>query len=603
MATFIASETIKDIQRAADIVDIVSRRVLLKKTGRNLVGLCPFHTEKTPSFSVNPEKKIFYCFGCGTGGDAITFLMKIDGVTFPEAVRNLASLYGIDIPDRALSSSAQKAISEKERIYNVNHGAARFYHNFLRSENNGRKAREYLNGRGIISDIIDKFQLGYAPGQWDALLRFFANKKIPGGLIQKAGLVVARKDENGHYDRFRDRIIFPIFDCNQRVIGFGGRVMDSSLPKYLNSPETPVYHKSGSLYGAHCARQSCREKSVVFLVEGYFDVIALHLNGIENSVATLGTSLTAEHVQLLRGFVGNSGKAILVFDSDEAGIKAAARSIRLFEAGFLEAKILILPSGYDPDTYIREHGRDKFLALSNNALDIIEFLLESAIKKYGISIEGKIRIINDLTPTLSVLTDTITRTLHIKNIAERLEVDERAILDKVRHVVVQQGYKKETLDRHNHPSKIVAAENNGLELNKRVRIERQLIAMMLHCAGIVPVAKKRQIVELMQDETLKAIGRMILSMDPVSDNRVDSLLTLIQSDEIKGIVASLAISDEKWEIEGCQRLITQFEQSVRRGGDDLLQRIKIAEKNDDIETLKTLLLQKTIKAKNLRQYQ
>jgi DNA primase len=604
LATLIPNETIKEIQRAADIVEVVSKRVLLKKTGKNLVGLCPFHTEKTPSFSVNPNKQIFYCFGCGTGGDVFSFLMKLDGLSFPEAARRLALLYGIHLPDQRLSPTVQAALSEKDHIFKVNRHAAHFFHNCLCNADAGRKAMTYLLERGMTSEIINRFNIGYAPFGWDHLLRLLKRKNFPIDLIQKAGLVIARKDNNGHYDRFRNRIILPIFDINQRVIGFGGRVMDDSLPKYLNSPETPVYHKSRSLYGVHIARKQCRELGSVYLVEGYFDLIALVLYGVENSVATLGTSLTAEHVQILRGLVGNSGKAILVYDSDEAGLKAAKRSIGVFEAGFLEAQILILPSGYDPDAYIRKYGKDSFLELSENALGVVSFLLESAIKQYGLSIDGKIKIIQELIAPLATLTDNVARILYVQNIAERLEIDEQAILDKVRQFNQHQknqkrpfGQKVPVMDQTER-----VTTNKAVELNNRVRIERKLVAMMLNLPDIIGEIEKYKIVEQIQDETLRAIGRMVLEADANNDNILNLLLSRIKSDEMKRVVASLAISEEKWDFVGCQRLITQFKQSVKRGGDDLFQQIKTAEKNNDFELLQKLLLEKQMRAKGLRQH-
>jgi DNA primase len=615
LATLIPDETIKDIQQAADIVEVVSKRVLLKKAGKNLTGLCPFHTEKTPSFSVNPEKKIFYCFGCGTGGDVFSFLMKIDGMNFPEAVHHLASLYGIDVPERALSPSARRVMSEKEKIYRINADIATFYHELLLKQVNEHNALAYLKKRGISPEIIDKFKLGYAPSGWNNMERFFIHKKVSTDLIQKAGLVIARKNGHGHYDRFRERIIFPIFDTSRRVLGFGGRVMDDSLPKYLNSPETSVYHKSRSLYGVQYARQSCREKGFVFVVEGYFDAIALYQFEIENVVATLGTSLTNEHVQILRGFVGKNGKAVLVYDSDEAGIKAAMRSIEIFEAGLLMVQILILPSGYDPDTYIREYGKEQFLQLSQKALDIIPFLLEMAIKRHGLSIDGKLKIIQDLVRPLIVLKDTLARGLYIKNIAERLDIDEHSILEKIRQVIRQKGKQVGSTDRPFRSLDHTPSDHdirNPFALNKRVKIEQKIIAMMLHCPDIIPEVVKRQTIEQIQDEALATIGRMVLESDPNSDSMVNAVINRIQKDQvqndrtkidkIKRVVASLAISEEKWDLHGCRRLLVQFEHSVKRRSNDLLDQIKTAEKNNDIEMLKKLLVEKQMKVKRTWQH-
>jgi DNA primase len=436
-----------------------------------------------------------------------------------------------------------------------------------------------------------------------------------------------------------------IASAGRRVIGMGGRVMDDGLPKYLNSPETPVYQKSRSLYGIHCARQACREKSLVYVVEGYFDAIALYHFGIKNVVATLGTSLTPEHVKVLRGFVGENGQAILVYDSDNAGIKAATRSIGIFEAGFLNdhitrfdhkyfnisqteaqtmdpqqilalelTELLWKDADYDPDTYIREYGKEKFLSLSQNAFDIIPFLLEIAIKKYGLTIDGKVRIIQDLVGPLVALKDSVARGLYIRNIGERLAIDEEAILEKIKQTIPQKKDQKEPSGQALVTRNFVKNQynnNNILDLNKRVRIEQKLIAMMLHYPAIIPEIVERQIIEQIQDETLALIGQMVLETNLETNQPINAVIRRVQNsqlhgdnrsnDKIKRVIASLAISEDKWDLQGCRRLLVQFEHSVKRSGDDLLEQIKVAEKNNDIDVLKKLLLEKQLKVKLISQ--
>ena len=299
MARTIPEETISRIKNVADIVDVISDDVVLKKSGRNYMGLCPFHAEKTPSFTVSPDKQIFYCFGCHTGGNVISYVMQHEGLSFPEAVRMLAGKYGIEVPDQNLSPGQKRQLSEKEKLFRINQLATEFYQGALFNPHLGQQAMAYLLGRGMTRKIIDVHQIGYSPNRWDGLLRHLESKRVPTDLLSKTGLIIARKDRSGHYDRFRDRVMFPIFDLNRQVIGFGGRVMGEGMPKYLNSPESPIYNKSRSLYGIDKARQEARKCGVVYLVEGYFDALALHLYGITNAVATLGTSLTPEHVQLL----------------------------------------------------------------------------------------------------------------------------------------------------------------------------------------------------------------------------------------------------------------------------------------------------------------
>ena len=296
MVFFIPEEKINEIKNAADIVDVVSESVVLKKAGRNHVGLCPFHSEKTPSFTVSYEKQIFYCFGCGTGGNVFAFLMKKEGHSFPEAVKYIAGKYGVHIPYDAMTPEQKQKISEKENLLSVNKQAMIFFSKCLIESNVGEKARDYLRKREISEDTVRGYYLGYAPEGWNTLFNYMTkNNKHSPLLLEKAGLIIKKNGLAGFYDRFRDRIIFPIFDVNSQVIGFGGRVMDDSLPKYLNSPETVVFNKSRSLYGLNAAKSECRITETVYIVEGYFDLLALHQHGIKNCVATLGTAITPEH--------------------------------------------------------------------------------------------------------------------------------------------------------------------------------------------------------------------------------------------------------------------------------------------------------------------
>ena len=258
MANFIPEDKISEIRNTVDIVNIISEAVLLKKSGRNYIGLCPFHSEKTPSFTVSPEKQIFHCFGCGKGGNVFTFLMNQSGFTFPEAVRTLANQYGVHIPERELSPGQRRSYKQREQLFTINRQALDFFCNALHKSAAGKNALAYLQKRGMTGETIAEYKIGYAPHSWDALLTYFNRKNISRSLVEKNGLIISRKNKNGFYDRFRHRIIFPIFDMNQQVIGFGGRVMDDSLPKYLNSPETPLYNKSRSLYGLHRAKNACR---------------------------------------------------------------------------------------------------------------------------------------------------------------------------------------------------------------------------------------------------------------------------------------------------------------------------------------------------------
>lgn len=590
MAIFIPEDKILEIKNAADIVEMVSEVVHLKKAGKNFVGLCPFHTEKTPSFTVSPEKQIFYCFGCGAGGNIFSFLMKNDGLAFPEAARSLAKRYGIDIPRRSLTPEQKKRMGERESLLKINRQAMDFFSRALRRGASGRTAMAYLHKRGLSSEIIARFNIGYAPKGWDHLLNFFSKKGVPLARVERSGLILPKKDGRGYYDRFRERIIFPIIDVNQAVIGFGGRVMDNTLPKYLNSPETSVYNKSRSLYGLHLSKDKCRKTQTVYIVEGYLDLLMLHQHGIENAVATLGTALTADHVRMLSRYVP---RMILVYDSDEAGIRSALRCIDTFwkehvdfSRGdvFREEKadthILVLPDGHDPDSYLREKGTGPFEKAASHAPGIISFLIEQSIGMHGLSTEGKIRVVTDLKGPLAAINDNVARALYIKQLAERIGLEENIILEKVREDSSEKGKKDSRRQKKNTDQ-------------KGSRLEQQIIAMMLQFPGILSEIKKYNVIEYIENRHLQSIGKTILEHQLSSVEQISGLLSRIDNPEQHRLVSALAMVEESWDESGCMNLIIQFvKKGQRRRDRQILDQIKAAEKENDQEALNRLLREK-----------
>lgn len=596
MAIFIPEHIKADIKNATDIVGVISEFVLLKKQGLNYIGLCPFHSEKTPSFTVSQEKQIFHCFGCGNGGDAFSFLMKHEGFSFPEAARYLGQRCGIEIPVQSLSPHQKKQIDERAAIYKINQQAMDFFHRSLKSKTSGSRPLAYLKKRGISEAMMDEFGLGYASEGWETLAHFFLKEKIPLAFVEKAGLILPRKDRSGYYDRFRDRIIFPIFDISKKVIGFGGRSLDDTLPKYLNSPETPVYHKSRSLYGLYHARKKCREKATVHLVEGYFDFLSLYQNGVQNVVASLGTALTSEHLRLLKGY---AEKIILVYDSDEAGVKAAIRSVGIIRKEGVEANIVVLPSGYDPDAYISEFGTKAFIEMSDKGMGIIPFLVNSAIKKYGLSIEGKIRIIDELKGPLSSLESRTARSLYIKSLSETINVDESAIWEKIR----ESAKPYDSNGRKSYPteSRSLQGQARGDKRRERTgkgsedekeRFERLILSMVLQFPEILPEVAKRGIFDSFKDDVLRSIGCFILEHFPKCNHKVSALMDGINDEAKRNIITQLAIGDHPWDREGCLNLLIQFELSRSRQKNNLIQEIKAAEESHDYELLAKLLKDK-----------
>ena len=457
----------------------------------------------------------------------------------------------------------------------------------------------YLKKRGITQETIDTFRLGYAPEGWNNIYYFFQKKKIPLDVVETAGLIVKRENKDGFYDRFRNRIIFPILNVNMNVIGFGGRGLDDNLPKYLNSPETPIYNKSSSLYGLHRARQKCRETETVYIVEGYFDLLALHQNGFQNSVATLGTSITTDHVHILRNVIGKDGHVVLVFDSDDAGMKAALRSLGIFMNAEVDANIMLLPSGYDPDSYLFEFGFESFLTIANNAKSLISFLIDALIEKYGLTIEGKIRVISEMRETLASIDDSVARSLYIKELAERVGIEETAILEKVRERSFRnkRSVQKDTFSNndfvHDH-------KNNGFQKTDRgksffgkwARLEQQIISMMLQFPPVLSEIAERGLLDLFEDNRLKAIGDLILADQNFSDTNIVDFINLIEDNDARGIVASMAFKENQWDYDGCLNILNRFESIRLKKETTLIKKIKEAEENNDLELLSKLLSKK-----------
>jgi len=589
LSIYFPEEKLAEIRNTANISDIISERVVLKKAGKDLVGLCPFHSEKTPSFTVSPTKQIFHCFGCGAGGDIFSFLMKYDGIGFAEAVQTLARRYGIQLPSREMTPAQKKIVSERDQLFDLNKQIMMFYKEQLSDRSTGKTVRKYLEKRGFNQEIIDQFSLGFAPDGWDNLISFFRRIKISQALAEKTGLIIPKKNK-GFYDRFRNRVMFPIYDVTNQIIGFGGRVLDDSKPKYLNSPETVIYNKSRSLYGGQAAKGKARETGHIYIVEGYFDLLALHQHEIKNSVATLGTSLTPDHVRMLkRGF---AQKAFLVFDSYDADLKATHRSISIFMNEGMDAAVIVLPKGYDPDSYIFKNGRDAFLQASEKAFGMMEFLVETSVKTHGLSMEGKVRIISDLKEPLSQINDTVAISIYIKYLAERLNVDEAAIFEKIKSVK-DRSKQNNPAGRFRQNGENVTSESEDPPISSEMlRFEKQIISMMLQFPEILPEIENQRVLDYFIDKRLVAIGHLIAEVPPPKAGDVAGLMNRLDSVEHRKMIASLAITDEAWDLDNCEKLLAQFINSRQRRENSLLNQIKAAEESKDEALLFTLLKKK-----------
>jgi DNA primase len=424
----IPEDKVREVRDRAAILDIVSDYVGLKKSGVNYLGLCPFHSEKTPSFNVNPVKGIYHCFGCGVGGDVVSFVMRMEGLAFPEAVRFLARRVGVVIPERPLTALEKRLVDEKDLLFDLHETAARFYEKVLLKEASGEQCRQYLKRRGVDAEIARAYRLGYAPDGWDALARYLDEKKVSLDAAEKAGLV-RRRERGGYYDGFRNRLLFPISDIHGRPIGFGGRVLDDSLPKYLNSPESAVYRKSEVLFGLSMAKQAIREKGEAFIVEGYFDHLALFRAGVRNVAATCGTALTGGHLKGLRRF---ADRAYILFDADNAGKKATLRAMEIFLEEDFPAHVVQMPAGEDPDTYVGKYGVDSFLGLVSAALPVFEFFFRDVCRQTDIgTVEGKVAVLDEVTPRLRKMADDVERDLYVREIARFLAIEENDVRRKM----------------------------------------------------------------------------------------------------------------------------------------------------------------------------
>ncbi len=427
MAGYLPPELIDQIRDSNDIVDLISEYVPLKKRGKNFVGLCPFHSEKDPSFNVSPDKQTFYCFGCGEGGNVFSFLMKHEKLSFPEAVKLLAKRANIPLPKESFDKKREEQL---DKLYYANQVANQYFLKNLYREVPGAKARRYLKRRGFDAETLKLFSIGYAPPEWEGLINHARMKGIEPKILSQAGLTVPRTEASGFYDRFRDRITFPIFNLSGKIVGFGGRVLnDKDEPKYLNSPETPIYQKGKLLYGLNLSKDEVRKKRSAILVEGYIDLISLYQAGIRNVVASSGTAFTQSQARLLSRY---AEKIFLFFDADSAGQSATFRSVDLLFSEGLEVLVVSLEQGGDPDSFVRESGPEAVRERIKNAKPYIDFRYESLEQDFGqLSITEQEMVLSDLAETAGKITEEIRKSLFIKKIAQRFKVDEGIIFKLV----------------------------------------------------------------------------------------------------------------------------------------------------------------------------
>ncbi len=434
---FIPDEIIETVRLRSDIVEVVSRYVQLKKKGKYFTGFCPFHHDRAPSFTVTPDKQIFYCFGCSTGGDVFKFIMLKESLTFYEAVQMLAQQAGVAVPVNESPAQREKE-RRREALHQINSRAKDFFSQVLQQRREAAAARRYLAARGFNRDAWEHFEIGFALPEWNALLGFLRREDYRPDEVVAAGLAV--KNEAGrYYDRFRNRIIFPIRDAAARVVGFGGRVLDDSLPKYVNTPETPFFNKGRMLYGLHLARAAIREKGFVVVVEGYMDVITAHLHGITNTVATLGTAFTVEQGRLLKNY---SRDVVIAYDADAAGVAATIRGLDILQELGCRVRVISIPDGKDPDDLIRVHGNVLWEELINKAPSLIEYKLRQATGERAVNtVAGKLEVMRGVFPNLAVMSSEVEREEGLKAVARVLNLSWETVAGEFKRFNKKKGNK------------------------------------------------------------------------------------------------------------------------------------------------------------------
>ncbi len=570
----IPDNIIARVLESADIVQLISAYVPLKKAGRNFRANCPFHHEKTPSFMVSPDKQIYHCFGCGEGGNVISFLMKQENIDFPEAVRRLAQRAGIAIP----RDEADRKINDlRQSIIQVNGLAAQFFQEILKTSMDPavKQGRDYLKKRGVGIEIVEKFKLGFAPDQWDALLNFLRKKDIEPGLIEKAGLIIA-KDDQRYYDRFRNRVMFPIFDVKGQCVGFGARSLEDGVAKYINSPETPVYTKGQHLYGLHLSKDVIAQNDTVIVVEGYMDFIMPFQAGVANMVASCGTALTPEQIRLMRRYTRN---VIMLFDTDAAGQSAMVRSLdALIEEG-MNVRVATLAENEDPDSFVRKHGAEAFQERLKQAKTIFDYKLGTLTKKFNAkSLEGRVAISKDMLQTISKFDNAIIQSEYIKRLAQSLFVAEEALIAEIKKLA----------------TKPLEEVRPSMAVKEQPRmVERNILKLLLEDEAFVPKVKGEIAIDDFRDENIRSIIGEIFRMfeqgvavTPVNlmnnfaERHVLEMISAITVDE------HIIFSDKEKIYRDCIDRILQDRRKSQR--QELLEQIRLAEMAGDETALHQL---------------
>jgi DNA primase len=545
----IPNDVINQVIERSDIVEIIGNYTALKKAGRNFKALCPFHHEKTPSFVVNPDKQIFHCFGCGVGGNAVGFLMRQELMEFPEALRFLANKAGVAVPETA-SDMPSPSRHLRDEILKINALAAAFFHETLLTnrETEVKAARDYLKGRGVNLETVKKFQLGFAPNEWDALLKYLRSKGNSEELIAKAGLIIARDDKSGFYDRFRNRIMFPILDVQNRFVAFGARAMaDSDGAKYINSPETALYTKGRHMFGLQLARAAVGKLDRIIVVEGYMDMIMPYIHGVENIAASLGTALTVEQIRLIRRYTPN---VVMLFDADAAGQSAIVRSLDLLVDEGMNVRVATLAQDEDPDSFVRQQGVSALATRVENASSLLDFKFNWLAAQYDPATpEGKSKISQELLGTIARFKNEVAKYELTKALAQKLNVPEGVLLKQAGQTKGQQGAFKTP-----EPEIKAVLASSGQEL---------LLALFLKDPAWVKAARENIGPEDFSDGEVRRVVDVIWSLSQESGDWSTHDLLLRLNDESAQSLVTRLISIEEGKLTDPARVFLDCIEKIR----------------------------------------
>lgn len=563
----------------------VGERVQLKKAGRNFKGLCPFHNEKTPSFMVNDEKQIFHCFGCAQGGDIFKFIMNFEGLSFVEAVKMLADRAGVTIPDDALRDSPADAqlLKKKKWAFRLNEIALEWFQSRLAHGTIGEKARNYLKLREINSEFSAQLNLGAAENEWDTLSLHLKQRGAPLDLAVELGLIKKRPKGDGYYDFFRGRLMFPIYSPRGEVVAFSGRVLDSEEDaKYLNSPDSVIFHKSMSVYGLNWALEHMRKEDQVLVVEGQMDVLGLKTGGINNVVAPLGTALTSGHVRLISRTTRN---IVLVFDGDEAGIRAVLRSLPIFIELGIMPRAAMLPDGEDPDSFVRARGADEFRHIVAHAQPLFDHFIDRTVADTGSDNVGKVAAMQRIAPLLKQMSDPVEQSVYCRRLADRVGIEEATVRAALGGT------------QQNMPRIMARAALN----NRRVIVptaERTLVELMMQVPESIPRVLKEIAADDVGDEFAQAMIRLIgQHYEKTGNTNVSEMLGEIDDPEVEQELREMALASAKIVPEEAEQVLADCIQAIRERSQKQSQRelnelIKQAEKKGDEKQLYALLRRK-----------